>query len=68
MSTITPSAMPTVEISEMNEIKWLRRRDRVYLSPTNRDSGWNMRALDHKAAPAYACLAAELVCPQAFHS
>ena len=29
MSAATPSAMPAIEISEMNEMKWLRRFARV---------------------------------------
>ncbi len=35
ISAATPSAMPSIEVSEMNEMKWLRRSARVKRSPTN---------------------------------
>src|SRR5215831_16499070 len=34
ISAATPSAMPSIDVSEMNEMKWLRRLARVYRSPT----------------------------------
>ena len=42
ISAVTPSAIPSMEMIEMNEIKWLRRLARVYRSPTNMDSGLNI--------------------------
>jgi len=35
ISAATPSAMPSIEVSEMNEMKWFLRSARVKRSPTN---------------------------------
>ena len=50
ISTVTPSTKPSIEISDIKEIKWFCRCALVYLRPTVKAIDWNISFLSVKPA------------------